>query len=142
MSKQDEIEYRQLQPGYEFPASSHKLDSSIVAAYLNAVEETSPLYRNTKLVPPMAVAAYAMASLSERLSLPPGSLHVSQELEFVDTVNVGDTITCRARVIQNKKRGRLHLMVINFDVFHQSQKKVLAGKTSFVLPEYDEDNRP
>lgn len=141
MSKQDEIEYRQLQPGYEFPASSHKLDSSIIAAYLNAVEETSPLYRNTGLVPPMAVAAYAMASLSEKLSLPPGSLHVSQELEFVDMVKVGDTITCRARVIQNKKRGRLHLMVINFDVFHQSRKKVLAGKTSFVLPEYDEDTR-
>ncbi len=139
MSKQHKVEYRQLQPGFEFPAASYKLDSSVVATYLEAVEETSQLYHNTELVPPTAIAAYALATLSEALSLPPGSIHVYQELEFIGTVRVSDTITCHAKVSQKQSRGRLHLLTIALAVFNQSQKKVLAGKTSFVLPEYDGD---
>lgn len=134
MSKRQKVEYPQLQPGYEFPSASYELDSSVVATYLKAVEETSQLYHNTELVPPTAVAAYAMATLSESISLPPGSIHVYQELEFIDTVGMRDTITCHAKVGQKQNRGRLHLLTIDLDVFNQNQKKVLAGKTGFVLP--------
>lgn len=134
MPKQQKVEYHQLQPGYEFPAASYELDSSVVATYLKAVDETSQLYHNTELVPPTAIAAYALATLSESISLPPGSIHVYQELEFIDSVRVRDTITCHAKVGQKRDRGRLHLLTIELDVFNQSQKKVLAGKTGFVLP--------
>ena len=140
MSEQQKVDYHQLQPGYEFPAASYKLDSSVVATYLRAVEETSQLYQDTELVPPMAIAAYAMASLSESISLPPGAIHVYQELEFIDTVRVRDTITCHAKVGRKQDRGRLHLLTIDLDVFNQSQKKVLAGKTGFVLPEHNSNN--
>ena len=136
MLKEPKIEYSQLEVGYEFSPSNYKLDSSIVATYLKAVEDTSRLYQDTKLVPPMAVAAYAMAALSEGISLPPGSIHASQELEFLDIVNVEDTIICNAKVIRKQDRGRLHLMTVVLNVFNQNQKKVLMGKTSFVLPEH------
>ncbi len=137
MSKQQRAEYRQLEAGYEFSPTSHKLDASIVSTYLQAVEESSSRYQTGEPVPPMAVAAYAMTALSHSLSLPPGTIHVSQELEFVGNVNVGDTITCNAKVIRKQDRGRLHLMTIGLDVYKQNQKKVLAGKTSFVLPEQE-----
>ena len=141
MTKQQKIEYSQLEEGYEFPPASYRLDSSTVATYLKAVEESSSLYQGTELVPPMAVAAYAMAALSENISLPSGTIHVSQEIEFKDTVSTKDTITCRAKVRRKQVRGRLHLLTVDLDVFNQNQKAVLAGKTSFILPEYDEDNR-
>ena len=137
MSKPPKIEYRQIETGYDFRAVSYQLDTSMAASYLKAVGETSSLYQNTKLFPPMAVAAYAMAAVSDGISLPPGTIHVSQELEFVDTVSVGDTITCRAKVARKQDRGRLHLMTVDLNVFNQNQKKVLSGKTSFVLPESD-----
>jgi len=140
MTKQPKLEYRQIEVGYEFPPTSYKLDASMVSAYLKAVEETSRLYRDTELVPPMAIAAYAMAALSQGISLPPGTIHVNQGLEFLNTVSVRDTITCQAKVSRKQNRGRLHLMTIDLDVFNQNQKKVLAGKVGFVLPEYDEDN--
>ncbi len=135
MSKQQKIEYRQIEVGYEFHPTSYKLDSSMVAAYLKVVGETTSLYQSTELVPPMTVAAYAMRAVSEGISLPPGSIHVSQELEFLDIVRVGDTIICNAKVSRKQDRGRLHLMTIGLNVFNQKQKKVLVGKTSFVLPE-------
>ena len=134
MSKSDKVEYHLLEVGYEFQSVSYRLDKSIVDVFLRAVEETSSLYQTTDLVPPMAVTAYAMAALSDGILLPPGTIHVSQELDFIDTINVGDTITCHASVLGKRDRGRLHLMTIGLNVFNQNQKKILTGKTSFVLP--------
>lgn len=137
MSKPQKIEYQQIEVGHDFLPVSYQLDASMAASYLKAVGETSSLYQSAKLIPPMAVAAQAMAALSDSISLPPGTIHVSQELEFIDTVNVGDTITCHAKVLRKQDRGRLHLMTVDLNIFNQNQKKVLSGKTSFVLPESD-----
>jgi len=139
MPKEQKVEYKQLEAGYEFPPSSYKLDSSMVAMYLKAVEDTSSLYQDTELVPPMAVAAYAMAALSESISLPSGTIHVSQELEFIDTVSIKDTITSYAKVSRKQSRGKFYLLTVDLNVFNQRQKAVLAGKTSFILPAYGED---
>ena len=131
------IEYADLVPGYEFPSSKYKMDASAVATYLRAVEETSSLYQNTGLVPPMAVAAYAMAALAKDISLPPGTIHVSQELEFWDTVSIKDTLTSQAKVSRKQNRGKFNLLAVDINVFNQRQKTVLSGKTRFILPEGD-----
>lgn len=140
MTKQRKIEYRQLEVGYEFPPTSYQLSPSMTAIYLSAVEETSRLYQYTELIPPMAIAAFAMAALSESISLPPGVIHVSQEVEFIDTVSIKDTFTSFAKVARKQKRGKLCLLTIDLTVFKEKQKAVLAGKTSFMLPEYVGDN--
>lgn len=135
MPKEQKIEFSQLEIGYKFPPSSYKLDSLTVATYLKAVEDTSRLYQDTELVPPLAVAAYAMKALSEGISLPPGAIHISQELEFIDTVSINDTLTSYATVSRKQSRGKFHLLAIDLNVSNQRQKAVLAGKTSFMLPE-------
>ena len=138
MPEELKIEYSQLEVGYEFSPGSYKLDSSIVATYLKAVEDTSRLYQDTKLVPPMAIAAYALAALSQSICLPPGTIHVSQEFEFIDMVSVNDRLTSYAKVSRKQSRGKFHLLAIDLNVFNQRQKAVLAGKTSFILPEPDD----
>lgn len=138
MLKGQKAEYSQLERGLKLPPSSYKLDRLIVSKYIKAVEETSSLYQNTKMVPPMAVAAYAMAALSGSILLPPGTIHVSQELEFIDTVSTNDTLTSYAMVSRKHDRGKLHLLTIDFYVLNQKQKAVLNGKTSFILPAPDE----
>jgi len=135
MSEKQKIKYSQLEAGYEFPPSSYKLDTSIVSTYLKAVEDTSRLYQDNGLVPPMVIAAYAMAALSQSICLPPGAIHVSQELEFIDTVSVNESLISCARVSRKQSRGKFHLLAIDLNVFNQNQKVVLAGKTSFILPE-------
>ena len=135
MSEKQKIKYSQLEAGYEFPPSSYKLDTSIVSTYLKAVEDTSRLYQDTEFVPPMVVAAYAMAALSQGICLPPGAIHVSQELEFIGTVSVNESLISCARVSRKQSRGKFHLLAIDLNVFNQNQKVVLAGKTSFILPE-------
>jgi hypothetical protein len=141
MPEGQKIEYSQLETGYQFPASSYQLDSSIVMAYLKAVEDASSLYQDTELVPPMAIAAYAMVALSENMYLPPGTIHVSQEFEFIGTVSTNDILVSNARVSRKQSRGKLHLLTVDLNVSDQRQKTVLVGKSSFILPEPDEDGR-
>jgi acyl dehydratase len=129
------VSFNQLEPGYEFPPSSFKLDSAAVSAYIRAVEDTTSLYQGAALVPPLAVAALAMTALTEGISLPPGTIHVSQEFEFSATVTTDDTVTSFASVSRKHSRGKLHLLTVSFKVLNQKQQAVLAGKTSFILPE-------
>jgi len=131
------IEFHDLNVGHWFPPARYQLDSGMVAAYLEAVEETSVLYRESDLVPPMAVAALAMAALSESLAFPSGAIHVSQELEFMDVVTTGDSLTSHASVSRKQERGKLHMLTIDFNVVNQAEKPVLSGKTSFILPVTD-----
>ncbi len=134
MADQSKTEYYQLFTGFEFPPQSYKLDSSMVASYLEAVRESNDLYREGDLVPPMAVTAYAMAALSQAVIMPPGTIHVSQEVEFLGLVRVGDTITCHSKVSRKVDRAGLRLMSTDISVLNQNGERVLTGKVGFVLP--------
>jgi len=138
MLKQPKIEYSQLETGYEFAPSTHKLGASVLSTYLKAVEDTSSLYQDTNLVPPMAIAASAMAALSRGICLPPGAIHISQELEFIDTMSVDDSLTSYAKVSRKWSRGKFHFLDIAINVCNQNQRTVLTGKTSFILPQQDD----
>ena len=134
---QQKIEYHQLNTGFEFPPASYHLDSLMVADYIRVVAENSTLYQDTRLVPPMALAALTMAELSRSISLPAGTIHVSQELEFKNTVSTEDTLTSNAKVSRNLKRGNFQLLTIDLSVSNQDDRAVLTGKTDFILPSPD-----
>jgi acyl dehydratase len=129
------IEYHQLSAGFEFQPQSYTLDNATVSLYLEAVQESSDLYRREGLVPPMAVTAFAMSSLSGAVTMPDGTIHVSQELDFLKLVRVGDTITCHSKVSRKVDRGGLHLMNTDISVVNQKGEQVLTGRVGFVLPE-------
>jgi acyl dehydratase len=140
MEKGAKIGYLQLEPGYRLPPTSYRLEPAMVAQYLAAVEEPSSIYQDN-LVPPMAIAAYAMSALSDNIELPPGVIHTHGELKFLQAVNTGETITCHSCVSQKLERGGLHLLTIDSSVFNQKEEKVLAGKTSFILPKLNKEGK-
>jgi acyl dehydratase len=134
MTEPVKIEYFQLTVGFEFPPQSYRMDRDLVSLYLEATRDSSELYRDGNLVPPMAVTAYAMASLSQAIALPSGTIHVTQELDFLKTVQTGDTITCRSKVSRKVDRSGMRLMNIDITVTNQREKIVLTGKVGFILP--------
>ena len=135
MANQQTVEFSLLEPGHQFPPASYILETSLVEAYLKATEETCPVYRQERLVPPTAVAAYAMAALAEGIDLPPGTIHISQEIESIKHACVNDTITSRAKVSGKRNRGKLELLTIDIDVTNQNGESVLSGKTTFLAPQ-------
>ncbi|HEY91719.1 MAG TPA: hypothetical protein G4O07_07780 [Dehalococcoidia bacterium] len=135
MSDSNRIDYRMLEAGYGFPPTSYRVDSSMVTAYLTAVGDDSDLYRDSDLVPPMALAAHALAALSGTVSFPDGSVHVSQSVEFAGTITTGDTITSQATVGRIQKRGKFHMLSMNLTACKPDNSVVFRGKTDFILPE-------
>jgi hypothetical protein len=126
--------YEGLVPGYEFPPASYELTSSLVSGYLKAVDNPNKLKVFEEFVPPLAIAAYAMAAIARSLSLPAGSIHASQEFEFFKLVPIGAIISCQAKVARKLTRGKIHMLVLELNVFDQSKEKVQSGKATVMLP--------
>lgn len=135
MSVEQKAEYSELGPGHEFPPATSTLDASTVDMYVEAVGETSLVYDGTGLVPPTAVAARALAALAERMAVPEGTIHVSQELRFTAMVSKDDTIVTKAKVSSKRNRGKFSMMTVDLEAVNQNGDTVLTGKTSFLLPE-------
>ena len=127
--KDKTIAYEELVPGYEFPYASYELSAPLVSKYLKAVGSSADGF-----VPPLAITAHAMAAMAGALSLPAGSIHASQELEFFKLVPIGATIECRAKVAQKLTRGKVRLLVLELNVLDQNGERVQSGKTTIVLP--------
>jgi acyl dehydratase len=86
------------------------------------------------VVPPTMLAARAMISLFEHVSLPDGSVHLQQELKFLKTVKPGDTIVCGGRISRKRMRGRFNLLTVELSVNNSDGEAVMTGKTIFSLP--------
>jgi len=127
------VSFEQLSVGFEFPSISYELSESVIAKYLEAVGE-QPDFLKSGIVPPLAIAACAMTVLSQSFTVPPGSIHASQELEFLKLVPIGATISCGGRIAQKLERGRLNLLVIEMNALNQDKEKVLTGKATIAVP--------
>ena len=119
----------ELSPGYEFPSFAYELDTTIINRYVQAVEGPE-----CEFIPPLAIAAYAMKSMIQSITLPPGSIHASQEFEFLQPVPIGAQISCRAKVVRKLARSSMNMLVLEVNVFNEKDEKVQSGKTTIVLP--------
>jgi hypothetical protein len=130
-------DYLELPVGLEFPRSTFRVDSRMIDSYRKAVEEPGPELWESGTVPPMAVAAAALGALTERVSFPFGSIHLTQELDFKAPVMPEEILTCRGKLLRRKDRRDIHLLTIGVDVYNQQEQLVMSGKTGFVLPRAD-----
>ena len=73
-----------------------------VREYLDATGEAHAAW--THDVPPLALGAFALAGLMERVVVPPRLLHTGQEYEFVRRVAQGETVNVRIHVASRSER--------------------------------------
>ena len=82
----------------------------------------------------MAVAALSLRGVVTDLAIPGGTLHAGQELKFIEPVPIGETLDCRATVLQNSVRGSWRFLVVGLEVVKSQGQKVLEGKSTIMLP--------
>ncbi len=128
------IDYNDITTGYEFEPAEIRLSSESVLKYLDAVEGDRHIYEENNIVPPMAVAALAMTAMAKGLSMPPGAVHVSQDLQFLRPVGFNENVTSYAKVNRRVQRGKINMMTIGINVFNKNNELVITGETSFILP--------
>ncbi len=123
-------DFDELIPGHEFPPVEYRLEAGIVDPYVEAVGAEPRGH-----VPPLAIAARAIASLAGLISLPPGTIHAAQEFEFAGLVPVGSSVTCAARVARKLSRGSMRMLTLEMSITDESGTLVQKGRSTIVLPE-------
>ena len=130
------MDYSRLAPGQEVSRRTYHLDPETVDRYVRAVEGSGPVpsEEGRPLVPPMAVAALGLRGVVQDLRIPGGTLHVGQEMAFLDAVPVGATVQCRAVVLQNAVRGGYRFLTVGMEVTDGDGRRVLEAKSSIMVP--------
>lgn len=119
-----------LAPGHEFAPATFTITSEAASAYRQATGAGGPLVIDgAPAVPPLAVAALALGALLRDVSLPPGSLHAAESLEFHAAVPEGATVECRAKLAQRSVRAGWVVSVLVTDLFHEGALAVSARAT-------------
>jgi hypothetical protein len=126
-----------LEPGQELVDEELLISPDIIAAYRSAVDDGATLYREHQVVPPMAVAALAMAAAMRSVELPEGAVHTGQELEFVRPVTPNTPLRCSVRVGLNSVRRGTRFLTLLFNVASVSSDSltVVTGRAAIAIPE-------
>ncbi len=103
--------------GQEFTPTPLDLSREAVVNLLNSVEADLPQDENgVELVPPSVVASLSLGVLLQHVSLPPGSLHASQEIRIWRPISVGARAVCEAVVANVSNRAGMTLVSLDFNV--------------------------
>ena len=102
--------------------------------YLAAVGDAPDLYLQHGLAPPLALSAYALGALLDKLNLPPGTIHSTQEMEVVGPVAIGQEIRGRAVLERPRRRGGWQFITVTYTLHDRSGATVQTGKTTVLAP--------
>jgi acyl dehydratase len=122
-----------LAKGHELPPSAFELSPEWVREYVAAVEDEAIGLLGPDLVPPMAVAALAVRALLERAALPPGAVHIGQEITFQRAVRAGERLSASARVVIRGERQGWVLMGIDLSVEGEGGP-IMEGRATVTMP--------
>ena len=123
-----------IQAGFAFPPTGLLLDCATVVAYLDAVEDTTPIYRGEgACVPPLAVLPLAMRGLADLIAQYPGTMHVSQRLVAHRAVPIGAKVT--AHIAVQSRSERKGFVALNLELrVEEDGDTVLEGGMLLLVP--------
>ncbi len=127
------VRWASLTKGMKLLPRTFRLRPAWVRQYTSAVEDGA-IGQLGSDVAPMAIAALAFRSLLEAIELPPGALHAGQELSFLAPVQVGQSLTARAKVASSGQRAGWSLLTFDLQVQDEGGRTVLTGRTTATVP--------
>ena len=124
-----------LSRGTQLERIEFDLDDEYARRYLGVVNGCSPSVEENG-IPPHGMATRAVLALLESLSLPAGTVHVSQSVTSHAKANVGAVFSMLTTVTQTRAvRGYLHVS-LNFDISDEFNegRLIIQGDTVVMVP--------
>jgi len=121
-------------PESEIQLGSWTVTEESARQYLTAVGDSQQAYFEHRLIPPLALTAYALGALLDRLALAPGAIHSLQEIAAVRPVGFGDQITGVARLERPRQRGGQEFTTASYVLTDSGGAPVQTGKTTVLAP--------
>ena len=121
-------------PGEELDLGSWVADRDYTDKYLSSVRDSSTIYHELEVIPPMALAARAVGALLDKLSLPAGTIHASQELDCKRMAKQGEEISCVAVLSRPLQRGDWRFVSVDFTLKDAEQDTLITCKSTVLVP--------
>ena len=118
---------------HRFEPARFELSRDWVRGYVVAVEDQA-IASLGHVAPPMSLAGLSIRALLDRAALPPGSIHVAQELSFQRSVTIGETLTAKARITSRGERQGWVLMGVAITVEDSDERPVMEGRATITFP--------
>ncbi len=101
-----------------------------VRRYLGAVGDEHPVYFDHSLAPPVAMTAWALGAILEKLALPNGAIHSSQEFETLRGATFPGTYQITADLGKPRQRGNLVFLTASYSIADTEGRLVQRGKST------------
>lgn len=121
------LAYDSLFVGRRLKPSVYRVTAEEVERYVRAVGEDWDYYRENGLVPPVMAAVYTREANLTEGRMPPGSIHVSQDFEFIHPVRIGDVLVTQATIVEKYLNKDRKYAVIEAET--RNEKGELVGKS-------------
>lgn len=88
-----------------------------------------------KEVPPFLMVMKSPLPILERYELIPGTVHISQEVKFFKSVQVGEKLCINAKVVRKVERRGVKFVEFEVEMEGETGALILRTKFAFLLPE-------
>ena len=110
-----------------------ELTEESVLLYIHAVGDTSSLYLESRLAPPLAVTAWTLGKMLKHLDLPSGAIHSLQGMEIIRGIRFGERVTASMTVGQPRRRGDLEFINAAYKLKDTCGQDVLLGQSTVLV---------
>ena len=138
--------------GREFPETSFEIEKGKIREFVRAIGDKNPVYCDEEAsqkagftglaIPPtfptVMTNASGLVSVLEDLKVDMAKLlHGSQEYEYIQPIQSGDTITCKMKITdvfeKSGRSGVMDFVVLETTYVNQNGQTALRDKCTFVL---------
>ena len=111
--------------------------ADLIADYVSATDDSSQIYMENKVVPPLALSSKVLGRLLEVLHLPAGTIHSLQEIQSLESVSIGERIEGLASVSQTRRRANFEFTTVEYSLTNSIGQVVQTGKTTVLRTHED-----
>jgi hypothetical protein len=132
-------DFARLQRGDALEAFELSVTHADVQDYLEATGERNPLWDT--YIPPLALGAFALGGLMDRIQVPEALIHTGQEYAFREAVPIGSAIDVRIHVVSiSERRGAVMAVFatelrVGDTVAGTGRTTVMIGPPELVAPD-------
>jgi 3-hydroxybutyryl-CoA dehydratase len=110
-------------------------DEKSVLAYLRAVGDELPVYRELCLAPPLYVVALALGQILQGTNLPSGAIHSLQEFDVLEAIPLESELGLKAWLERERVRGGLRFMTFGVSAVNSDGSAAMGIRTTLLFPE-------
>ena len=130
-----------MDAGYCFPKIQTFISKELIENYITLMESNRRLSKTGAIIiPPGALASFTIGELLTNIHLPPGSVHMSEEIISTGELAIEEEVNIEV-VIKNKSIKSDYILVsLRFNITKIStENSVLEATTVLVIPKESTD---